>query len=77
MNGALAGYSNQVTLLLYVNNSVYQENSAGGWWSWNGSTWVATSDPRHVLSPAGTTIPSATQIIDSNGNIWAVVGGVI
>jgi hypothetical protein len=77
VNGALAGYSNQVTLLLYVNNSVYQENSAGGWWSWNGSTWVATSDPRHVLSPAGTTIPLATQIIDSNGNIWAVVGGVI
>jgi hypothetical protein len=44
-NGALAGYSKSVTLLLYDNNFIYQENSAGGWWSWNGSTWIPTGDP--------------------------------
>jgi Putative Ig domain len=76
-NGALAGYSNAVKLLLYVNNTVYQENSAGGWWSWNGSTWASSSDPRHVPSPTGTTVPAATQIIDSSGNVWAVSGGVV
>ena len=76
-NGALAGYSNAVTLLLYDNNTIYQENSAGGWWSWNGSTWVATSDPRHAPSPAGTAIPSATQITDNSANVWAVSSGVI
>ena len=76
-NAALAGYSNGVTLLLYDNNIVYQENSAGGWWSWNGSTWVSSSDPRNVSSSNGTTIPSATQITDSSGNVWAVGGGVI
>jgi hypothetical protein len=47
-NGALAGYSNGVTLLLYENNIIYQENAAGGWWSWNGSTWASSSDPRNV-----------------------------
>jgi hypothetical protein len=47
-NGALAGYSNRVTLLLYDNNIIYQKNSAGGWWSWNGSKWVSSSDPRNV-----------------------------
>jgi Putative Ig domain len=76
-NGALAGYSKSVTLLLYDNNSIYQENSAGGWWSWKSSTWVASSDPRKVSSPNGTNVPSATQITDSSGNVWTVSGGVV
>jgi hypothetical protein len=76
-NGALAGYSNAVTLLLYDSNTIYQENSAGSWWSWNGSTWLATGDPREVPSLDGTTIPAATQITDGSGNVWIVSGGVI
>jgi hypothetical protein len=138
-NGALAGYSNDVTLLLYDNNIIYQENAAGGFWSWNGSAWLASSDPRNISvsgscgttdamavktvpvanlcstgtnstvsgtgpwqwsctgnnggttascsanivtpivvpSPEGTTIPSATQITDSSGNVWTVSGGII
>ena len=138
-NGSLAGYTNAVTLLLYDNNIIYQENSAGGWWSWNGSSWVGSSDPRIVpvngvcgttngmavkvtpvanlcsagtasavsgsgpwtwscggiaggktascsatlatpvvvTSPEGTTIPSASQIIDSAGGLWTLSGGVV
>lgn len=76
-NGALAGYSASVTKLLYDNSTIYQENSAGGWWSWNGSTWVATSDPSKAASTSGTNIPTAKQITDKSGNIWAVSGGVI
>jgi Putative Ig domain len=76
-NGALAGYSSGVTLLLYDKNTIYQENSAGGWWSWNGSTWASSSDPRKLASPEGTTIPSATQITDGSGNIWAVSAGTV
>src|ERR1700753_427037 len=75
--GALAGYSNAVTLLLYANDLIYQENSAGGWWSWNGNTWVSDSDPRLAASPSGTTIPSAAQIVDGSGDVWAVSGGLI
>jgi hypothetical protein len=134
--GALAGYSNGVTRLLYDNNLVYQENAAGGWWSWNGTTWVASTAPAVsgvcgtanatpaktapaanlcttgaasavsgsgpwtwscgalnggttascaaslaapavVASPNGTTIPSATQIVDASGNVWTVVAGVV
>jgi hypothetical protein len=76
-NGTLAGYSANVTLLLYYNDVIYQENAAGGWWSWVGGAWVSSSDPRTSSSPSGTTIPSATQIIDSSGTIWTVSGGVI
>jgi aryl-phospho-beta-D-glucosidase BglC (GH1 family) len=75
-NGEPAGYSANVTLLLYDNHVVYQENAAGGWWSWNGS-WVATSDPRPAASPSGTTIPSAAQITDAGGNVWTLSAGVV
>jgi hypothetical protein len=76
-NGALAGYSKGVTLLLYDNDVIYQENAAGGWWSWNGSSWASSSDPRKLSSSSGTTIPSAAQITDVSGNVWAVSDGVI
>ena len=76
-NGALAGYTNSVTLLLYVNNTIYQENAAGGWWSWNANTWVSSSDPRVSVSANGATIPAVSQIIDASGNVWAVNDGVV
>jgi hypothetical protein len=76
-NGKLAGYSNAVTLLVYDNKIIYQENSAGGWWSWSGGTWVSSSDPLSAASASGTSIPKTAQIVDSSGNIWVVSGGVI
>ena len=76
-NGALAGYANEVAQLAYDNNVIYQENSAGGWWSWNGSTWVASGAPPKTTSPNGTVITSAGQITDSSGNVWTVAGAVI
>ncbi len=76
-NGATAGYSSGVTMLLYDNEFIYQENAAGGWWSWNGSSWVTSADPRTISSPNGTTIPAASQITDISGNVWAVSNGVI
>jgi hypothetical protein len=136
-NGKLAGYSAGVTLLVYANSTIYQENAAGGWWSWNGTTWVSSSQPVAVAgscgttngmavkttpaanlcsagnastvagtgpwtwscagstggttascaaslaapvvvtSPNGTTIPSATQIVDGSDNVWTLSGGVV
>jgi hypothetical protein len=75
-NGATAGFSANVILLLYYNGTIYQENSSDSWFSWNGSGWTAVSgDPR--VSASGTTIPSANQLVDSAGNVWTVSGGVI
>jgi len=45
-NASPAGYSNNVVLILYYNGVVYQENSAGSWWSWAGGSWTNSSDPR-------------------------------
>jgi peptidoglycan hydrolase-like protein with peptidoglycan-binding domain len=80
-NAAKAGYSASVTTVLYYNGTIYQENSSAEWFAWTGTTWVAVgNDPRNGLasaSPRGSTIPSLTQFIDSNGTTWTVTGGVV
>jgi hypothetical protein len=59
-NGGLAGYSANVTLLLYYNGYIYQQNNAGGWWEWSAGTWaVASGDPR---LPPPTPTPTPTPI---------------
>jgi hypothetical protein len=83
LNGSAAGYSANVILLVYKDGRVYQENSSGGFWYWDGSTWIESGDPRSSSSPSvtpsadGTTIPSASQIIDNEGDVWTVSSGVI
>jgi len=68
--------SSGVILLLCYGGQVYQENIHDNWWVWDTNTdvWAASSDPR-VISPSGTTLPTATQIIDSGLNVWTVSGG--
>jgi YVTN family beta-propeller protein len=66
--------SSEVILLLYAKSVVYQENIHHDWWLWRDGAWVATSAPP-ALSASGTTIPTATQIIDINLNVWTLSGG--
>jgi YVTN family beta-propeller protein len=68
--------SSDVTLLLCYGGTVYQENGNRDWWVWdiNEEIWVTSVDPR-VISPSGTTIPVATQIIDSGLAVWTLSGG--
>jgi hypothetical protein len=46
-NGATAGFTSEVTVLLYYSGFIFQENINSAWWGWNGSAWIAlTGDPR-------------------------------
>jgi hypothetical protein len=36
-----------------------------------------SSATSQAASPSGTTIPNASQLVDSSGNIWTVSGGVV
>ena len=84
-NGKLAGYSNAVTLLVYDNKTIYQENTAGGWWSWSGGTWVGSSDPLTVTTSgggSGTTTTTGTASVswdaptqDTNGEALTDLAG--
>ena len=46
VNGGKAGFSANVTELVYFAHVIYQFNGAT-WWAWTGTTWVsAPKDPR-------------------------------
>lgn len=77
-NGTKAGNTYNVTLVLYYGGGIYHEGTGGQFYSWNGSGWTACNDPRlGGTSTDGTTIPSASYIIDKTGAIWTLVNGVI
>jgi hypothetical protein len=77
-NGALAGYSANVTELVYVNHVVSQENTAGGWWSWGNGTWNAESNPAATACAESASCTAITQpgesIVDGSGNVWSLGG---
>jgi hypothetical protein len=75
LNGVQAGNCNSVRTLLFYRNNIYVDSTFATWWQWNGSGWTQiAADP--VASASGTTIPPAAQIVDSNGGVWTVNGGL-
>jgi len=68
--------SSEVILLLYAKSVVYQENIHHDWWLWSHGAWTATSAPL-AESASETTIPTATQIVDTELNVWTVSGGKV
>ncbi len=45
-NDSLAGDSADVILLLFYGDVIYQQSSSSQWFSWNGTDWIETNDPR-------------------------------
>lgn len=86
-NGVVDANTANVTLLVYWNHVVYQQNNAGGWWSWNGSAWVDSADPRSVVTPPPPSSPtqfsiSATPVAMPSGsainvNLTSPVGATV
>ncbi len=79
-NGGAAGYSANVTRLVYVGGVVSQQNTAGGWWDWVNGGWSDESDPTASCaeSPSCTSITQPGQsIIDGAGNTWTLQGQVV
>jgi len=72
-NGQAAGYTANVSLLLYYNGTVYQSNADGGWWNWTGGGWADASDPRPV-GPSPTPIPTPTPP-SGNASVGPAVAG--
>jgi endoglucanase len=59
-NGAAAGTSYNVIVLLYDGGTIYQENKSCLWFAWAGSAWSASSNPAPTLTPAcSSTVASA------------------
>ncbi len=52
-NGADAGHSSEITLLVYDNKIIYVENSLGSWYSWSGKAWKVSDAPANVAATPG------------------------
>jgi hypothetical protein len=76
LNGVQAKGCSMVSQLLFYGGQIYVLNTQGMWWQWNGSGWTQIArDPEHVTA-SGTTIPSATEVFDANGDVWTAAGGL-
>jgi hypothetical protein len=62
-NGGTAGYSANVTQLLYMNGVIYQQNAAKSWWSWNGGGWV------DAASPVGTPVTPINGVCGTSNGV--------
>jgi hypothetical protein len=71
-NGSPTTGDGSHVLVLYYGGSMYAENTGGLWYRWTGSGWTYIASGVPQPSTSGTTIPSATQIVDSSGNIWTM-----
>lgn len=83
--GAMVGTG--ATMILLFGGKVYQTNTPGGWWSWNGSNWISTTDPRPQTFPSKGSSPTpppaavaaglTTLAFESGGNTpWKLSGPV-
>jgi hypothetical protein len=71
-NGVIDTSTANVTMLLYINSTVYHENTAGNFY--RAPNWALVSDPRIIESPDGTIISGPGQTItDSIGEKWSLV----
>lgn len=66
-NGANAGFTSQVILLLWYQGTIWQENSSNLWWPWNSTTWTGSGvgDPRGVSPTLTVTSPAAGATVSS------------
>jgi len=72
------GSTTTAVQVLYWATVVYYQDNTTGWFSWNGSAWVAAAgDPRVGQESAqGTTLTSTTgQIVDGSAHVWTLVVG--
>jgi len=70
-NGVAAGYTANVSLVLYYGGTIYQENTACLWWSWTGGAWVSSSNPASSLTPACSTSTASVPVTSPSSSSGA------
>src|SRR5271166_908313 len=70
-NGVAAGYTSKVAELAYVSGVIWQENSAGAWWYWNGTAWASGSSPFAKPTPT----PTPTPIMIGQTSVLTIADG--
>ena len=71
----VSGYGSRI---LWTNSTIYVLGTDSNWWQWTGSTWMnigATPPGGSTQASAsldGTTVPTASQIVDNSGAVWTI-----
>jgi hypothetical protein len=66
--------------ILWKSSTIYVLGTDNTWWQWTGSGWfnVGPTQPGSLqVSADGTTVPPATQIVDTVGAVWTIGSGQI
>src|SRR5690242_15653161 len=73
-NGVIDTSTLNVASLLYVNHTVYHQNTSGNFFVYKNPGWSQVSDPRVAESAQGTTVSTVgPAIINSSGEKWTLV----
>src|SRR6185369_7727680 len=64
-NGKAAGYSANVAEIAYVKGTIWQVNTAGLWWSWNGTTWPGNGTSTSPLPVTTRTVTPDTIVVSA------------
>ncbi|WP_246216232.1 glycosyl hydrolase [Paraburkholderia agricolaris] len=59
--GQKAGFTMNITLLLWYAGKMYQQNVDNQWWVWQNSNWVASADPRPASTSGSTSGTTSTS----------------
>jgi Glycosyl hydrolase family 26 len=70
-SGVAAGFTANVSLVLYYGGTIYQENTACLWWSWTGGAWVTTSNPAPSITPACSSSTAAANVTSPSSSSGA------
>ena len=66
---AAGGWGSQI---VWRNHTLYVLGTDDNWYQWTGSSWTFLGPTFPGMSLDGTTVPPATQIVDTNGAIWTI-----
>ena len=66
--GRPAGFTSQVTLLLWYAGKIYQENVDNLWWVWENKTWAVSADPRLSSAASSANVVPAIPFFGINGH---------
>jgi hypothetical protein len=78
---ASGGFGSQI---LWKSGAIYVFGTDRNWYQWTGGGWTnlgptmpggGSSGSTTSPSPDGTTVPSATQIVDNTGAVWTIGSG--
>ncbi len=66
---AAGGWGSQI---FWRNHTLYVLGTDDNWYQWTGSSWTFLGPTFPGASLDGTTVPHATQIVDTSGAIWTI-----